>query len=242
MERTESFSALPISTLRIRLTCAALTVTVDEVTDLQVTISGDRPECIRLRRRDGVLSIHQPFQPGRRVTEVIVSVPMDWKGALDAATLSGPISTMGLYGTDFTLRSLTGGIFVESVQGITADLRSLSGPIAASDLICDCLNLRSLYGQAVLSACSFLTCSHLAAHSRTDMDLLSPFDSLSIRCLTGGATVYAPLDAACASLSSVRGRLLTDGIAAAPDAPRIRMLSVTAGLQLICSLDNQAMI
>ena len=242
MARIENFSALTISTLRIRLTRAALTITVDEVADIQVAISGEHPDSVKLRRQDGILSIAQSLHPGHKISEVLIILPMDWKGAVDASTLTGVINAGGMVGTDLMLRSLTGGVFAESLQGITAYLRTLTGAIAVSDMACERLHVRTLCGQVLLSACCFLTGQSFALRSRAEMDLAGPFDALSVRCLFGSMTVYAPLDQADASLTSLSGRLHTDGVTHTAGAPRLRMQSVTADLQLICSLDTQAMI
>ena len=240
MDHTEVFPALNISTLRIRLASAALTVAVDEVEDIQVVISGEQPDSVRLARQEGMLTIVQPLLPLRKASEVTVLLPMDWKGALDAHTLSGAIHAMGVTGTDLILRSVTGPIESEALTGIAAHMRSLFGEVSISDLACDRCTVRTLAAPLRMAAGGFMAGRISALYTRADLDLAVPFDALSIRSLFGGLTVTAPIDRADATLASVRGRMLTDGMSIAAGAPRISMQSITANVQLICSLDNQA--
>lgn len=241
MERAENFPSLTISTLRIRAAGAAVRITVNETADIQVVVSGEHPDSVKLLRQEGILNITQPLHPMRKVSEITVILPMDWKGAVDARTLTGTISASGVTGTDLALRSLTGGIYAEALTGITAHLRTATGSIGVSDLACDRCRVRTLTGQMILSACGFMACKASALFSRAEMDLVSPFDSLSVCCLFGGMTVYAPLTHADATLSSIRGRMLTEDVSIVSGAPRVAMKSVAANLQLICSLETQAM-
>ncbi len=68
------------------------------------------------------------------------------------------------------------------------------------------------------------------------MGIVSAFDSLEGSTVSGNIRVTAPISRADASLRAVSGRLYTEGISIAPDAPRIALSSVSANVQLISSL------
>lgn len=242
MERTECFSGLNISALRIRLTNAVLTIAADNIPDIQLTITGDHPDTLSVCQQDASLRIAQSMNPLRHVDEVIIRIPMDWKGAIHAHTLLGGISVQGVSGTDLSLSSAAGSIQVADLSMITAHLHTVSGAIAAAGLICEDCRVRTLAGQISLNECSMLQGRISAVWNRADADLTAPFDTLSINCLWGSMILSAPIFSVDAALTSIRGQLLMDGLIAEPDAPRLRMHSITANLQLIGSLDNQATI
>lgn len=241
MERTECFPERGLNSLRFCLSTAALTVTVDPVPDVQLIISGDQPDHVHITHQSGSLRVSQKGDP-RSVSSVRLMLPQGWKGALHAFSLCGDISISQFAGSDLTLRSAWGNVCGESITCISADVRTLRGAVALSGLTGDRCRIHTLGGQVILSGCSFPTGRLSALHTRAELELLNPFDTLSIRCLTGSTTVYAPFTSADAALTSVKGHLLTDGVSVQSDAPRIRMLSVTADLQVIASLDDQAMI
>lgn len=242
MERTECFSGLNISALQIRLTNAALTIAADNIPDIQLTVTGDHPDTLSICQQDASLKIIQSMNPLRHVDEVIIRIPMDWKGAVHAHTLLGSISIQGVSGTDLSLSSIAGNIHATDLSMITAHLRTVIGAITAAGLICEDCCVRTLTGQISLCECSLLQGRFSAVWNRAEADLISPFDTLSIICLWGSMTVSAPIFSVDTALTSIRGQLLMDGMIAEPGAPWLRMHSVTANLQLICSLDDQATI
>lgn len=241
MERTECIPVRSVSSLRVRLSTAALTVSVADVPDVQVCISGDQAGSVSISQQEGVLCIRQG-KAIRGVSEVSLTLPLSWKGALKAFTLLGPISISQFTGSDLWLHSVLGDVCAEGISCIRADVRTLRGTIALSGVSGDQCALHTTCGQVILSGCHFPQGTVSALRSRAELDFASGFDRLSLRCLFGSVTVYAPISGADAALTSVKGRLLTDGVSVQADAPRIRMLSVTADLQVIASLDDQAMI
>lgn len=242
MERTECFSGLNISALQIRLTNAALTIAADNIPDIQLTVTGDHSDTLSVCQQDASLKIAQSVNPLHHVDEVIIRIPMDWKGAVHAHTLLGSISIQGISGTDLSLSSTAGNIHAADLSMITAHLHTVTGTIAAAGLICEDCCVRTLTGAISLSECSMLRGRFSAVWNRVEADLTAPFDTLSIICPFGSTTVSAPMFSVDASLTSIRGQLLMDGMIAEPGAPWLRMHSVTANLQLICSLDDQATI
>ena len=62
---------------------------------------------------------------------------------------------------------------------------------------------------------------------------LSPMDGVTV---SGNVSITAPITRADASLRAISGRLLTEGVSIGSGAPRVAMSSVSANVQLICSL------
>ncbi|MBQ8654514.1 MAG: hypothetical protein IJ507_06205 [Clostridia bacterium] len=237
MDHSDTLSALLISRIHVRLGAMSVSIMPGESEEDQIRLLGDESS-FRAERRDGTLFVTQ--KPRSRAQTLSIVLPLSWKGALDVATLRGGISVFRVSGTDFRFRSLTGAIRTSDLVCMTLHMSTLTGKTDGNALSADRCLIRTLTGGMLLTACDFLSARLRALRTRAEMDLSGTCTPLSLCCLMGSATVYVPFSLAHASVRSVRGQLVTDGVFPAPGAPRITMTSVTANLQLICSLDEQA--
>lgn len=243
MDASVAFRTGEVNTLALRLRRCSLTIRVMDVEDIQVQILGGSAAAQSFRHTlsEGRLVIRQSWRELlRKAAEVIILLPLNWKGALDARTLSGSVDVSGLSGSDLTLSSTAGAIHAEGLTGITITLKTLLGAVDARDLACDHCALRTFTGSVTLAECGFLTCKARTFTGAVSVDLVSSFDTLEAQSFTGGVSVSAPLPRTDASLRSLSGRLLTEGVSIGPNAPRVSLLSATANLQLNCSLNDTA--
>ena len=244
MNRCETFPALSISSLVLRVKRAGLLIVVEEdAQDIQVQVVGTAKDAgtFQFLLSAGHLSVVQPRQAKAGANlQVVVSLPPDWKGALEASTVSGKIIVRGVTGTDLSLRSLRGSIHAEGLTGITITLRPLLGAVDAHDLACDDCVLRTFTGSVTLAECGFLTCKARTFTGAVSLGLVSPFDMLVGRSFTGITSITAPVNRADVSLRSLSGRLLTEGVSISPGAPGVHVRSFTGNLQLNCSPNDTA--
>lgn len=244
MNRNETFPALSVSTLAIHLAWASLEIIVSDVEDIQLMVSGEDTFVseLKLALTDGCLAVEQPSYglsmklKNERWMQVLLRLPRSWKGGVTAGTASGRLSVRGLTGTDITLGTVSGSLHAEGLTGINLALHTVSGAILASDLAGDALSLRTVSGGVKLSGCGFGSYRLSGVSSDMDIGMVSPFDLLEGSTVSGDIRVTAPINRADASLRAVSGRLYTEGISIAPDAPRVALSSVSANVQLISSL------
>ena len=244
MNRNESFPALNVSTLNVRLGWASLEVMVDDVEDIQVLLSGDEVEIAEMKvaLQDGRLQVEQPsYGISTRIhtskwMQVFIRLPRSWKGALDASSVTGSVNVRGVTGTDLNLDTISGDVRATGLTGISMALHTVSGDVLAHDLSGESLSLRTVSGKVRLSGASFVSYRLNDVSGEVTLEMAAPFDRLDGVTVSGGVSITAPITRADASLRAISGRLLTEGVSIGSGAPRVAMSSVSASVQLICSL------
>ena len=248
MNRNETFSALTVATLSVRLRQTSLEILVDEVEDILVDVTGEEDvvQALNFSLTDGRLLIEQPLggfklRPKDALPmQVSIRVPASWKGAVNAATTSGSMLLQGFSGTDLAFTTTSGDIDASGLTGINLSLRTAFGDITAHDLAGEDCRAHTSSGNIQLTECGFTTCRFRNLIGETDVTLASPFDKLEGSTFSGPVRIIAPLDRADVFLRSLSGRVLTEGVSITPGAPRVAMRSTSANLKLICSLSMQA--
>ena len=244
MNRNESFPALNVSTLNVRLGWASVEIMVDEVEDIQVLLSGDEGEIaeMKLGLQDGRIQVEQPsYGISTRIhnskwMQVFVRLPRSWKGALDASSVTGDINVRGVSGTDLNLDSVSGDVRAAALTGISMGLHTVSGDVLAHDLSGESLSLRTVSGKVRLEGAGFVSYRLNDVSGDVALTLSDAFERLDGGTVSGNVSITAPITRADASLRAISGRLLTEGVSIGSGAPRVAMSSVSANVQLICSL------
>lgn len=242
MNRNEAFSSMQVSSLTAHLAWASLDVMVEDVEQIQVCISGAEKDVKELRVEclEGTLLVEQPAYGIKTLgtehwMQIILRVPREWKGAVDLNTISAPLNIRGLTGTDFTLDTVSGDLNASGLQCITAMLRSVSGLVKADGLSGEHLALRSVSGDITARGCGFDSFRINTVSGEVNLNLVQGFDKLEGISVSGSIRVDAPISAANAALRSVSGRLLTKDVSIQPDAPEVRVSSVSGNLEMNCS-------
>lgn len=242
MNRNEAFSSMQVSSLTAHLAWASLDVMVEDVEQIQVCISGAEKDVKELRVEclEGTLLVEQPAYGIKTLgtehwMQIILRVPREWKGAVDLNTISAPLNIRGLTGTDFTLDTVSGDLNASGLQCITAMLRSVSGLVKADGLSGEHLALRSVSGDITARGCGFDSFRINTVSGEVNLTLVQGFDKLEGISVSGSIRVDAPISAANAALRSVSGRLLTKDVSIQPDAPEVRVSSVSGNLEMNCS-------
>lgn len=242
MNRNEAFSSMQVSSLTAHLAWASLDVMVEDVEQIQVCISGAEKDVKELRVEclDGVLLVEQPAYGIKTLgtehwMQIILRVPREWKGSVDLNTISAPLSIRGLTGTDFILDTVSGDLTAARLQCMTAVLRSVSGRVRGDELSGQHLTLRTVSGDIAVQRACFDGFRINTVSGETDLDAAQPFEKLEGLSVSGSIRVNAPMPTVNAALRSVSGRLLTNGVSIQPDAPEIRISSVSGNLEMNCS-------
>ena len=244
MNRNESFPALNVSALNVRLGWANLEIMVDDVEDIQVLLSGDEGEIAEMKvaLQEGRLQVEQPsYGISTRIhnskwMQVIVRLPRAWKGSVDASSVTGGVNVRGVTGTDLNLDTVSGDVRASALTGISLTLHTVAGDILAHDLSGESLSLRTVSGKVRLDGASFVSYRLNDVSGDVALNLAGAFDRLDGVTVTGNVSITAPITRADASLRAISGRLLTEGVSIDSGGPRVAMSSVTANVRLICSL------
>lgn len=244
MNRNESFPAILVNTLAAHLAWASLDVMVEDVDQIQLFVSGAESDVKELRIicEDNRLTVEQPNcginlknLGAERWMQVMIRLPLSWKGEADLNTISAPMTVRGLTGTDFTLDTVSGDLTASDLQSITASLRTVSGSIKAENIFGEKLTLRTVSGDVTARACGYDAYRVNTVSGQVDMDLVRPFEKLDGISVSGNLRLFAPMECANASLRSVSGRLLTRGVSIQPEAPEAKVSSVSGNLEINCS-------
>lgn len=243
MNRNEAFSSMQVSSLTAHLAWASLDVMVEDVEQIQVCISGAEKDVKELRVEclDGALLVEQPAYGIKTLgtehwMQIILRVPREWKGAVDLNTISAPLNIRGLVGTDFTLDTVSGDLNASNLQCMNAMLRSVSGLVKAENLTGEHLALRNVSGDVTARDCGFDSYRINTVSGEVALCLTRGFDKLEGISVSGSIRVDAPIAAANASLRTVSGRLLTKDVSIQPEAPEVRISSVSGNLEMNCSI------
>ncbi|MBR4082077.1 MAG: DUF4097 family beta strand repeat protein [Clostridia bacterium] len=240
MNRNESFSAAEVTELALHLAWASVDIMTDDVSDIQVMISGNEADVtdLKLVCQDGRLLVEQPTYGlsiklnTERWMQVLLRIPPQWKGALDANTISAPLKVRGISGTDLQLDTVSGDIRADGLNGITIALRSVSGTINANTLGAEKLSLRSVSGDITIDNADACRYKLNTVSGETSIDMIAPFDRLDGVTVSGSVRVYTPVFEADAVLRSVNGRLRTSGVSITEQAPLIHVKSVRGDLEI----------
>lgn len=240
MNRNESFSAAEVTELALHLAWASVDIMTDDVSDIQVMISGNEADVtdLKLVCQDGRLLVEQPTYGlsiklnTERWMQVLLRIPPQWKGALDANTISAPLKVRGISGTDLQLDTVSGDIRADGLNGITIALRSVSGTINANTLGAEKLSLRSVSGDITIDNADACRYKLNTVSGETSIDMIAPFDRLDGVTVSGSVRVYTPVFEADAVLRSVNGRLRTSGVSITEQAPLIHVKSVSGDLEI----------
>lgn len=244
MDRNESFDALSVSALNLRLAWASLDVMVEDVDAIQLIISGDDEDvaAMRIVAENGRLTVEQPTYGltyklnMARWMQIFVRIPHDWKGAVDASTIAGPLSASGLTGTDLTLETVSGALHASSLTCLTAALRTMTGTLTAEQVTTEKLALRTVSGPIVYTG-SCTDKLHLSSVTADlDIALTAPYAALDGNTVSGSVRVCAPLDEADVSFKAVSGRLRTRGVSIVEEGVKVNINSVSGNLELINTL------
>lgn len=248
MNRNETFNAMDIHTLAARTVWATLEVVVDDVDNLQVLVAGDddHVEDLKAAVEDGKLVVEQParsFTPKLttvRWMQVTIRVPKDWKGAVEAETVSGPLKARGLDGSDLALETISGDIRATSLRGISVKMGTVTGQISASGVRTAKLNLRTISGGVRLEASQAKEVRLNSVSGAIHLELTEPFERIEGNAVSGDVRISVPMRKAHVGFRSVTGPLRTSGVSIVDEAPPVSITSVSGGLYLSTSLEEPA--
>lgn len=240
MNRNESFPIADVTELALHMAWASVDVTVDDVSEIQVMVSGNEADVTDLKMtcEDGRLLLEQPTYGlsiklnTERWMQVLIRIPPQWKGALDVNTISAPLKVRGVAGTDLQLDAVSGDIRADGLTGITIALRSVSGTVNANGLAAEKLSLRSVSGDITVDNADARRYKLNTVSGETSIDMIAPFDRLDGVTVSGSVRVYTPVFEADAVLRSVNGRLRTSGVSIVEKAPLIHVKSVSGDLEI----------
>jgi hypothetical protein len=245
MNRNEFIDALAVTRIIIRVNGAALDVSTDDIDDIHVMVSGSDAAVgeLRITARDNRLTIEQPAALRGKLTaadgswmQLTLRLPQNWKGAIDARTISGWMDLRGLSGSDLTMDAVSGQIRADDLRFITISARSITCDIRLQQLDCDRCTLMTTSGTVLVDAASLRTGSAATVTGNVALSLCAPFEELSLNTVSADLSVDAPLYEVDASLRSVSGRLHTGALPLAEGAPRIRAVSVSGDLDVSSTL------
>lgn len=240
MDRSKSFYPLDVSAMTIHLAWATLDVVVDAVEDIQVLVSGNDSDVqeLKVQCADGMLLIEQP-DFGLSVStvtghwmQVYIRVPAQWRGAVNASTLSGRMYARGLTATDLSLSTTSGDLRVLNLQCLTAHLGTVSGVMNAVLLGCDTLRLHTVSGDVTLEDSHLLNGRLSSVSGNLRLGLTQPLESLHASTVSGSLALEAPISAVKVHHTSINGRLQTWGVALQEQGIPVTLTSVSGNLEI----------
>lgn len=240
MNRNESFGSAQVNTLVVHLAWASLEMMVDDVSDLQVMVSGDDNDVsdLKISCADGRLLVEQPTYGltiklnTDRWMQLFLRIPREWKGAVEASTISGLLNVRGLTGTDLSLETVSADLRASGLSGITLALKSATGDIQAASVAAEKLAMRTVSGAISLHGAQARQVKLTSVSGENDLAFTAPFDRLDGNTVSGGIRVYAPMDVADVTLAALSGRLRTSNVSLKENAPVIRVSSVSGDLEI----------
>ena len=241
MNRNEFFPALPVTRLCARLTSATLEVCTDDIDDIHVMVSGADADVAALRTAvsGGALTVEQPASSlakaavGSGWLQITLRLPRSWKGSLEARTVTGWMNVRGLTGTDLSLDSVGGMLMGTDLSFMTALARTVTGDMKLVGVNCERCTLASTSGEISLLASQMQSVSASSVTGGVNLDLVAPFEELTLNTVTGDLIVGAPIDECDAVLRSVSGRLRTSGVSNVEGAiSRVKAISVSSDLDI----------
>ncbi len=245
MNRNEFFPALPVTKLNLRLTSAALEIITDDIEDIHVMASGGKADIeeLRIAAAADTLTIEQPVSKLTLVApatgswlQLTLRLPRSWKGAVEARSVSGWMTIRGLSGTDMSLDTVSGMVSVSDVSFLTLSARAVTGDVKLLQAGVNKASLFSTSGELTATSVAVNTLSASTVTGDISLDLLAPFEELSLHTVTGDLRVAAPITACDATIRSVSGHIHPEGVEIAEGAPKLRAVTVSSDLDISCNL------
>lgn len=246
MNRNEFFQALTVTKLALRLTSATLEICTDDIEDIHVMVSGAKGdvEALRITDASGILTVEQPVSALAKSAaapnswmQIAVRLPRTWKGVIEARTVTGWMTIRAIAGTDLSLDTVSGLVMATDLDFITVSARSVIGDIKLTGVNCDRCALFSTSGSLTAMATALRSGSASTVTGVITLDLVSPFEELTLNSVTGDLCVDAPITECDATLRSVSGRLRTGGISITEGAAKLRATTVSSDLDMTCNLE-----
>ncbi len=245
MNRNEFFQALPITKLVLRLTGAALEICTDDIEDIHVMASGGNTdqEALRITEAGGTLTLEQPVSALAKSAassswmQIAIRLPRTWKGAIEGRSVTGWMSIRDLAGTDLSLDTVSGMVMGTGLDFITVSIRAVTGDVKLNQVRCDKCSLFSTSGSLTAMRSALRTGMTNSVTGLITLDLLAPFEELTLNSVTGDLCVDAPITESDAVLRSVSGRIRTSGISIVEGAAKLRATTVSSDLDMTCNIE-----
>lgn len=242
MNRNEFLEALPLTRVSLKLIGAALEICTDDIDDIHVMASGSDKdtESLRITVNADQLVVEQPASTlaknpiNKTWLQVTLRLPRTWKGRIEARTVSGWITARGLTGSDLSLESVSGIVSAGDLDFITVSAKAVTGDVRISGMCCEKCSLASTSGDISAQAAALRQCSLMSVSGDAALSLYAPFEEITATTVTGDVIIEAPVDVCDATLRSVSGRIQSSGVIIGEDGPKVRVTSVTGGLDLSC--------
>ena len=247
MNRNEFFQALPVARLILRLTNAALEICTDDIDDIHVMASGSKTDMdeLRIAQTADELTVEQPVSKplARKASsaggwlQIAIRLPRSWKGAIDARTVTGWMNIRGIAGTDLSVDTVSGMVMVSEVSFLTISARAVTGDVKLNQADCSKCSLFSTSGSLTAMRTALTKGSASTVTGLIILDLVSPFEELTLNSVTGEMCVDAPIMECDAILRSVSGRIRTSGVSIVEGAAKLRATTVSSDLDLTCNIE-----
>ena len=238
MNRNEHYDPSLVTGFGIRLAWATLEMMTDDVKDLQLLVSGSQDDVddLRISVENGRLSVSQPAYglstriATERWMQVTLRIPRDWRGDVQASTMTGLMQVHGLSGTDFSLTTVSGTLRVNGLSGMSVTLHTVSGLLDVCGITAEKGSLRTVSGDLSLYRGIFRQLKLTSVSGMIVAGFDEAFEALDINTVSGAMSVQAPIMRAKIGLRSVAGKLKTEGVENAEDGPVISANSVSGSL------------
>lgn len=246
MNRNEFFQALTVTKLTLRLTSATLEICTDDIDDIHLMVSGAKGdvEALRITEASGALTVEQPVSALAKSAaaanswmQIALRLPRSWKGVIEARTVTGWMTIRAIAGTDLSLDTVSGLVMATDLDFITVSARSVTGDIKLTSVNCEKCSLFSTSGSLTAMATALRTGSASTVTGLITLDLVAPFEELTLNSVTGDLCVDAPITECDATLRSVSGRLRTGGISITEGAAKLKATTVSSDLDMTCNLE-----
>ena len=246
MNRNEFFQALPVTKLLLRLTSASLEICTDDIEDIHVMASGGKAdtEALRITENAGVLTLEQPMTVTARSAaasgswmQIAIRLPRTWKGAIEGRSVTGWMNIRAVAGTDLSLDTVSGMMMASDLDFITLSIRAVTGDVKLNQVHCDKASLFATSGSLTAMRSSLRMGLANSVTGLISLDLVSPFEELTLNSVTGDLCVDAPVTESDAVLRSVSGRIRTSGISIVEGAAKLRATTVSSDLDMTCNIE-----
>lgn len=246
MNRNEFFQALPVTKLILRLTNATLEICTDDIEDIHVMASGGKADIeeLRITASADALTIEQPMS---KLTlkptsvgswlQIAIRLPRSWKGAIEARTVTGWMNIRTVAGTDMSLDTVSGMVMANDVNFLTLSARTVTGDVKLNQAECSKCSLFSTSGSLTAMRTALQKGSASTVTGFVTLDLIAPFEELTLNSVTGDLCVDAPITECDGMLRSVSGRIRTSGVSIVEGSAKLRATTVSSDLDLTCNIE-----
>ena len=248
MNRNETFSALDTHTICMDMVRSSIDVQSSASNDIQVLISGDDDSVslLSMEWKDGTLMLSMPMRDrmpnlmSPAWMQILLRLPVSWKGGMELKSQSGNISVNDFTGTDLLIHTVSGHIRVDSSLLIAAELHSTSGILLLQKANVEQIKMSTVSGDMLVKEISCSQLSFNTVSGSCEIHLATPFEKMTGSNVSGDTHVSAPLSEINASLATVTGRILTRNISIQETGPLFRMKSVTGQLEVVGDIPYSA--